>query len=180
MIGLFTKKKFKEDKVANIFVNSLLSLIDEGFQEVAALINEDPEFDIPPSISPADNEKFLLIVFSGNMKFIPDFFHDYQDVRLIDKIISKLSQSIGVEKDYLKKTISEYQSFQMRVNHPSKNIHYAMSKAIFFKYDLVPYQQEYFRNMKAPNPIFLKRLDEIVSHFIWDWPPFLDKYRVVE
>ena len=55
-----------------------------------------------------------------------------------------------------------------------------MSKAIFFKYELNDYQQDYFRKMKTPNPIFLKRLDEIVANFIWNWNDLKDKYKIVE
>ena len=55
-----------------------------------------------------------------------------------------------------------------------------MSKAIFHKYNLNDFQEDYFKNMKAPNPLFLKRLDEIVSHFIWDWDSIKAKLKVVE
>jgi hypothetical protein len=64
------------------------------------------------------------------------------------------------------------------VNFPSKNILYSMSKAVFFKYELNQYQDEYFRSMNTPNPIFLKSLDEVMRNFIWDWEAFCDKYKV--
>lgn len=54
-----------------------------------------------------------------------------------------------------------------------------MSKAVFFKYNLNDYQEEYFRQMKTPNPIFLKNLDEVMRHFLWDWEVFNEKYKVV-
>ena len=63
---------------------------------------------------------------------------------------------------------------------PSKNIHYAMSKAVFYKYELNQYQDAYFQKMKSPNPLFLKRLDDIVEHFIWDWEDLRSKYKIVE
>ena len=37
---------------------------------------------------------------------------------------------------------------------------YGMSKAVFHKYGLNEYQDEYFRRMQAPNPLFLKRMDD--------------------
>jgi len=51
---------------------------------------------------------------------------------------------------------------------------------VFFKYDLNQYQTDYFRNMNTPNPIFLKRLDEIINQFVFDWQELKEKYRVVE
>ena len=178
MFAIFKKKKLSEDKAANVFVNSLLDLVDAGFPDVAELINEDPEFAKKPSVDPTDSDKFLLIVLAGNLKFVPKYFDNYQDVRLIDRAIRKSAHAIGVDPEMLKQSISSYQSFFSRINHPSKNTHYAMSKAIFYKYNLNCYQAEYFRNMNAPNPIFLKRLDEIVAHFIYDWDGLTEKFRI--
>jgi hypothetical protein len=59
-------------------------------------------------------------------------------------------------------------------------VHYAMSKAIFFRYELNQYQTEYFKNMNTPNPISLKRLDDIVGQFIFDWSEFQENYRLTE
>lgn len=180
MLSLLTKKKITEDKTATVFVNFLLTLADEGFPEIASFFNEDPEFSTHPSVSSNDSGEFLLIVFAGNLKFLADRYPDYQGARLNELILSKLSQAMGYDKITLKKTISDYQSFMNRVNHPSKNTHYAMSKAIFHKYNLNPFQADYFRNMNTPNPIFLKRLDEVVAQFIWDWEAFIKKYKMVE
>jgi hypothetical protein len=66
-----------------------------------------------------------------------------------------------------------------RVNAPSKNVIYAMSKAVFFKYNLCEKQDKYFKDMKTANPIFLKNLDELMKNFTWDWDAFNDKYKVV-
>lgn len=180
MLTLFRKKKLSEDKTANIFVNSIFDMVDNGFPDVAALINEDPEFILPPNLAVEDSGRFLLIVIAGNLKFIPKYFDNYQDVRLIDRSTRKFAQALGVDAGSLKETIANYQSFFSRINHPSKNTHYAMSKAIFFKYELNQFQSDYFKNMKTPNPIFLKRLDEITGHFIYDWPTLVDKYRIAD
>jgi hypothetical protein len=66
-----------------------------------------------------------------------------------------------------------------RVNAPSKNTLYAMSKAVFYKYNLMDFQDEYFRGMKTHNPIFCKNLDEIMRNFLWDWEAFNEKYKVI-
>lgn len=180
MLSIFTKKKLTEDKVANVFVNGILQLVDEGFLQVTDIINNDPEFLLPPSLKESDSDKFLLVVIAGNINYIPEYFSDYQDIRIVEKIYSKFSNVLGVDKDSFKKTIREYQTLFAKLNHPSKNTLYAMSKLAFHKYDLYDYQQEYFKKMKAPNPIFLKRMDEIMSNFLWDWNSFLEKYRVTE
>jgi hypothetical protein len=75
--------------------------------------------------------------------------------------------------------VREYQGFMGRINTPSKNTLYAMSKAVFFKYDLIDCQDEYFRAMKTPNPIFCKNLDEVLRNFLWDWEAFNEKYKVI-
>jgi hypothetical protein len=53
-----------------------------------------------------------------------------------------------------------------------------MSKAIFHKYKLNDFQDEYFKRMQAPNPLFLKRMDEVMSNFIWNWDAFFKKYKL--
>ncbi len=180
MLSLLTKKKITEEKAATIFVNYLLTLVNEGFADVASFFNEDPEFATRPSVSPDNSEEFLLIIFAGNLKFLSEKFPDYQGARLTEHSLSKVAQALGTDKITLKKTISDYQSFMSRVNHPSKNTHYSMSKAIFHKYNLNPFQAEYFKNMNTPNPIFLKKLDEVVAQFIWDWDALVKKYKMIE
>ena len=180
MLSFLTKKKITEDKLAQIFVTYTLKTCDEGFEEVANLIAEDPEFEKPPKIEGSNSDEFLMIILSGNLEMLPQHFSDYQDIRLLDKIYKKLAVSLQLDIADLKKIIAHYQNYLKRVNHPSKNTHYAMSKAIFFKYELNDYQQDYFRKMKTPNPIFLKRLDEIVANFIWNWNDLKDKYKIVE
>lgn len=180
MLSFLTKKKITEEKLAQIFVNSTFKTVDEGFPLVSALIKEDPEFATTPIINDKNNDQFLLIVLAANLSFIPNYFSDYQDTRLIDKILKTLAKSFEVEVIEVKKVINNYTNYLQKVNHPSKNMHYAMSKAVFFKYNLNEFQQDYFRKMKTPNPIFLKRLDEIMANFIWDWSGIKDKYKVIE
>ncbi|NBN99415.1 MAG: hypothetical protein EBV19_09305, partial [Flavobacteriia bacterium] len=60
---------------------------------------------------------------------------------------------------------------------PSKTTLYAMSKAVFHKYELNQFQDDYFKRMNAPNPVFLKRLDDLLNNFLWNWETFFKKYR---
>lgn len=180
MFSFLTKKKISEKKLSNLFVSGILHLVDEAFPEVSGIINEDPEFEKCPNIKSSDADKFLMIVIAGNLQFIPKYFNSYQDVRLIDQITVDLANTLNIDYEKLKLYIAKYQSLMNKWNMPSKNIHYAMSKAVFNKYNMNQFQEEYFRNMNSPNPIFLKRLDDIMVNFIWDWQEIQNKYKIVE
>ena len=177
---IFGKKKLKEDKLANIFVNATLKGVEDGFSDIAGLINESPEFIESPELDNNNDSKFLLIVIAANLKEIPRHLNAHQDNRLINLILTKLSAVFDVEFDKLEGILRDYQSYLGRVNHPSNNNFYAMSKAIFFKYELGKYQEDYFRKMNAPNPLFLKRLDEAMAVFMFDWKGTSQDFQLVE
>lgn len=177
---IFGKKKLKEDKLANIFVNSVLQTVDDGFSDIVGIIKESPEFIAMPDIDENNDSKFLLIVLAANLKEIPKYLEAHQDNRIINMIITKLCAVFDVNFDKLEGILREYQSYLSRVNHPSNNNLYAMSKAVFFKYDLGKYQEAYFRNMNAPNPLFLKRLDEAMKLFMFNWASTKENYQIVE
>jgi len=178
MFTIFKKKKLTEDQLANFFVNSILNLVEEGFQDVVEIINNDPEFTKTPNISKEDYDKFLLVVIAGNIKLMSDHFDSVKDVRITEKIYRKLGAALSVEPLTLKENIAKYQSWMSRINHPSKNTRYAMSKGVFFKYELNQFQSDYFRNMNTPNPIFLKRLDEVINQFLFNWNDIKENYRI--
>ena len=179
MFAIFGKKKIKENLVANIFVNSILDTIDNGFPEVVGIINDSPEFISSPNIDPTNSDSFTLIVIAANISFIPQYLHNSKDERITNLIINKLSNVFDVEETKLNKVIKNYTNYLNKVNHPSKNMLYAMSKAIFGKYGLNEFQDEYFKNMRSPNPMFLKRLDEAMENFVWNWETFNQKYQIV-
>lgn len=176
---IFGKKKLKEDKLANIFVNTTLQTVETGFADIVGLIKDSPEFIATPDIDAEDDSKFMLIVIAANLKEIPRHLEAHQDNRMINLIITKLSAVFDVEFDKLEGILREYQSYLGRVNHPSNNNLYAMSKALFFKYELGQYQEDYFRNMNAPNPLFLKRLDEAMGIFLFNWEESRNDYQLI-
>ena len=178
MLPILRKKK-TEEKVANFFINSLIDSVELGFPEVAALINEDPEFVSKPTITADDSDKFLMIIIAGNIKIFTRQLVLMKCDNVIPLVIKKLSVIYGQEEDSMKRVINDFHSYFSRINYPSKNIHYAMSKAIFYQYGLNKYQKDYFKNLNTPNPIFLKRLDEIIANFILNWEDFFDKYKIV-
>jgi len=177
---IFGKKRLKEEKLANIFTNTILKAVDDGFPDIVGLVKESPEFVDSPELEASDDSKFMLIVLAANLKEIPKHLAAHQDNRLINHVITKLAAVFDVEFSKLEGILRDYQSYLSRVNHPSNNNLYAMSKAFFFKYELGKYQEEYFRNMNAPNPLFLKRLDEAMNVFLFNWKEASNQYQLIE
>ena len=119
-----------------------------------------------------------MIIIVGNLVQLESHFDYNQAVSVESLIVQKFSNIYGMTENQFSELVSDYKSFISRVNYPSKNVLYGMSKAIFHKYSLNDFQEEYFRNMQAPNPLFLKRMDEIVANFIWNWEAVEKKYKI--
>lgn len=178
MLTLFGKKKLTEEKVANIFVNATQALIDKGFEDMTGLINDSHEFVRRPSINPEDVGPFTLIVIAGNLQRIPDYFEAGQDKRITEHILYKFSEIYEIDKMELAQMVADTRKLMMRKNHPSKNVPTAMAKALFCKYGLNEKQETYFKELHAPNPIFIQRLREAMDNFLWDWEGFRQRYKV--
>ncbi|MCE2712028.1 MAG: hypothetical protein LW688_05750 [Cryomorphaceae bacterium] len=178
MLGTILKRKLTDNQLANIFINAIFDSVDNGFKEVAQMVNEDVSFVTSPSIDEKNSGEFGLIVIVGNLSFLESTFEPEQAGRVEKLIFEKLAKIYGMPESQFVSMIREYQSFIAKVNHPSKNMIYGMSKALFFKYELNDFQDEYFKRMQAPNPLFLKRMDEVMSNFLWNWDAFFKKYRL--
>ena len=178
MFSTIIKKKLSDNQVANVFINAIYDSVDNGFKEVASMINEDTAFITSPKIAENDNGEFGLICIVWNHSFLESTFDAEQAARVEGLIFEKLAKIYDMEIGAFRNLIREYQNFIMRVNHPSKNWIYGMSKAVFHKYKLSEFQDEYFKRMQAPNPLFLKRMDEVMANFIWNWDAFFKKYRI--
>jgi len=178
MFGTILRKKVSDDKLANVFINGLFKTIDEGFPVVADFINDDAAFVKSPGIAHNQSYEFSLIVIVGNLSFLESAFEPEQADRVEKLVYQKLAKAYEMEVGEFKQLLKDYKSLMWRLNHPSKNMIYAMSKAVFDKYALYNYQDEYFKRMQSPNPLFLKRMDEIIENFIWDWDAFFKKYKL--
>ena len=178
MFSTLIKRRLTDNQVANIFINAIFDSVDKGFEEVALLINEDTAFSSSPNININNNREFGLIVIVGNLSYLESNFEAEQTERVEKIIFEKLSKLYAIDLSSFKKLIKEYQSFISRVNHPSKNWVYGMSKAIFYKYKLNEFQDEYYKRVQAPNPLFLKRMNEIMVNFIWNWDAFSKKFKL--
>ncbi len=178
MFGTLLKKKISNDKLANVFINGIFTSIDQSFPLVADFINNDPAFVHSPNIHPQDSYEFSLIVLVGNISFLESSFAPEQASNVEEIVYEKLARMYEMSTNEFKQLIRDYKTFINRLNSPSKNMIYGMSKAIFDKYTLYNFQDEYFKRMQTPNPLFLKRMDSIIENFVWNWDAFFKKYKL--
>jgi len=178
MFGTLIRKKVSNDKLANVFINGLWNACETGFPMVAEFVNEDPSFVKSPTIQPDDHFEFVLIVLIGNMSLLDSSFDGEQSNEVESLIYEKLAKIYDMSVFEFKSLVKDYRHLMNRLNAPSKNVIYGMSKTIFDKYTLYNYQDEYFQRMQVPNPLFLKRLDEVIENFVWDWDAFFKRYKV--
>jgi hypothetical protein len=179
MISLFGKKKLTDEKVANIIVNTTLETVEKGWPEVAGFINDSAEFEYTPNLDASDYGRFLMIVIAGNFNILPKHFKDGHDKEVLVKCMGKFADVFDISAEQFARKTKDYRSFLSKVNSPSNNTLYSMSKGIFHKYELNQFQEGYFKSLNTPNPIFLKNLDEVMNYFLWDFEAFTDKYKVV-
>jgi hypothetical protein len=179
MLQIFGKKKLNTERVSHYLVNTMVQCVDEGFESIAEYIAYCPEFVSTPPIGKNDSGKFLMIVVAGNFNLVSKYFIEGQDQEIIAESLQKLALVFDMNVGQLKEKVREYQDFMSKVNAPSKNTLYAMSKAVFYKYNLNEYQVDYFKMMQTPNPLFLKKMDEIMSQFLFNWEAFTEKFKVV-
>ena len=179
MLAIFGRKKVTDDKVSLHFVHTTLEVVESGWPEIAGFINDSPEFITRPQLDAHDYGRFAMIVIAGNFNYIPKSFDEGHDKEIIRGCVEQFAEIFGVGAEEFASKVKEYRDFLSRVNMPSKNTLYAMSRGIFHKYNLNEHQEEYFRNLNTPNPIFLKNMNDLMVNFIWDWSAFKDKYKVV-
>lgn len=174
------KKKVAEEKVAELFVNIIFNAVDSSFPEVAELLNNDVNLINQGRVNPDNQDDFLLIVIAGNYKLLDDYFFEGQEDRIRELTVAKLADIYAIDSVSMRTIIENLLSYFKKINYPSKNTHYGMSRAVFLKYDLNDYQKDYFRKLKAPDPILLKNIDEIMEQFIIKWDTLTEKYRITD
>jgi hypothetical protein len=157
----------------------VLELTTAGFPMVVAELNEAPEFEVSPGLKEEDDGPFATIVLAANLVEMQRIMGPGLDKRLFALSISKFAQAMSVEAATVERQVKDLQSRMDRLNFPSKNTVYAMGKVLFHEYDLFCFQDSYFREMRAPNPIILKRLNGLMGYFMWSWTEVVDQYRVV-
>lgn len=178
MLSTLFKRKVSDEQLANVFVNGVLDVIDKGFDEVKSIMKEDPAFVDQPKIDAMSDGHFAMIVIVGNIKELSGSFTSQMLQTLEPLIFEKIADIFEMSTNEFSDHVKDYSSFMSRVNHPSKVTLYSMSKAMFYKYKLNGYQDDYFKSMDSPNPLFLKRMDEIMRNFLWNWDAFFKRYKV--
>jgi hypothetical protein len=174
------KKKVSEEKVAELFVNIIFNAVDTSFADVAELLNNDLNLLSKAKVDPDNQDDFLMIVIAGNFYLLDNYFFEGQEDRIRQLTIEKLAAIYGVDTVTMRSAIETMLSYFGKINYPSKNTHYAMSRAVFFKYGLNDFQKDYFRNLNTPDPILLKNIDEIMEQFIIKWDTFTEKFRITD
>lgn len=176
---LIGKKKKTEIEVARLMVNGTLNACEPIFEEIKGYICECPHFEVEPAIKRNYEDLFMLTVFTCNIARIPNFFPGGQDKRIAQHMIRYAAEGLEMDTKELASKINDCKSLMKRLNHPSKNLVYAMPKALFEYYGLNDCQQAYFRDMNVPNPLFLKEMNLLMSSLVWDWSLIKDEYKIV-
>lgn len=175
---LFGRKRITEERLANVFVNTVLEMCAEGFPLVVAELNEAPEFETSPGLHAEDDERFLLIVLTANLMEMNRVLPPGNDKRVQALAVSKFAQAVGMGCTETEERVRALRDRMIRLNAPSKNWVYAMGKAVFLEYDLYRYQEEYFRGTRSPNPIVLKRLNALFAYMMFGWGELVEQYRI--
>ena len=176
--ALFVKKKISQKQLAYNFVHHTLNCIDQTYSDFLDAIYNDPELENHPNLDYNNPEELMFIIVSGNIKFFERILSAHEEKILIDSIIDQMANVFQTDFHLMEEKINKYSSFISRVNHPSKNILYGMSKAVFFKFKLGQYQDDYFAQLNTPNPIFLKKIDTLIENYIWDWKAVFEKIKI--
>ncbi len=179
LTALFGKRKIAEEKLANAFIHALFEFTEQGFPLICAEINESPEFITPPELAPSNDVTFAKILLAGNLTEMGRALGPGTDKRVQGLCISKFAAAMELDVITLEGELNALRSRMDRLNFPSKNTVYAMAKAVFAEYDLFCFQDVYFREQRAPNPIVLKRLNGLMGYFLWNWSDVATEYRIV-
>ncbi len=175
---IFGKKKISVDKLANVLVNAVVRSMEHGFPLISAELNEAPEFLTCPDIHILEEKPFSTILLAGNLIDITPHLNAGQDWLLVSLAIEKFARTQGEPSIEMEERIRSTQSLIKRGNAPSKVTLYGMSKALFHQYDLYQFQEPYFRDLKAPNPVLLKRVNNLMEHFLFSGEELCDQFRI--
>lgn len=179
MLGIFGRKKLGEEQLAQIFVNAMINMAQEAFPDVAEMINDEPSFIECPELNHDGYIPFLFVVIAGNLNFLPKQLNGDHSSTVLELIYEQLAEKFDSTAGQIEQHIKKYQSEMNRLNHPSKNTLYGMSKLFFHLYDLYPFQDDYYTRIQAQNPIVLKRIDQVMNAFLWDWNAINEEYKIV-
>ena len=133
-----------------------------------------------PKIKHNQVEWFLYIVFSTNLHNLNYHFESSQLNRLRILVIDEFIESLeGREHDLTLEQINNYEEYIISLDTVINDLPKSMATAIFNKYGINNCQLDHFQKINTPNPIIIKSIEEATKNYIWNWPDFLDKYKMV-
>ena len=120
-----------------------------------------------------------LLQLSNYLKVpINYFFEDFSEYLI--NLEKSQEGHMNVNYNFLTKLYSELSADQkLKFNKSLQISGTIISKAVFFKFRLGKYQDEYFAQLNTPNPVFLKKIDNLVENYIWDWESVFEKNKIV-
>ena len=181
MFGFFKKNKIKHEQLVQVYTDNLFDVIEKGFTEVAGFINEEKQFEKTPQIGPADFEWFTYIIYGGNILNLYNYFEPEVADTLKYKIIREVAERYSKRDTQIAEDIIlEYEKFLNDIQRKTNDVSKPIALALFYKFQLNDYQSEHFQKLNTPNPVFFKELTDMMSLFIWNWPDFLEKFKVSE
>ena len=83
--------------------------------------------------------------------------------------LNELIKYLDLEEDVVRDMFIDYENFFKEQHSDDVRIE-----------NLNQYQGELLKNQNEPNPVFLQELTDLMSNFIWNWPDYLSKYKVIE
>jgi hypothetical protein len=175
---MWGRKRLTTDEVGRMFVHATLDSVEDGWPQIAALVRDSPEFETQPAIDDEAFGPFLLVIVAGNLDFIREHFTPECQRGIVEAITRHLAQMIESDATDVAQRITHVRKLMSRLNRPSKKTTSAMARGVFTLYQLNDFQAEYFAGLNVPNPLFLKRIDEMMAHFLWDWTAFNKRYKV--
>ena len=97
-------------------------------------------------------------------------------ILIIDEFIESLE---GREHDLTLEQINNYEEYILSLDVIINDLPKSMATAIFNKYGINNFQIDHFQKINTPNPIIIKSIEEITKNYIWNWPDFFEKYKMV-
>lgn len=180
LFSFIGKKKLKEQHVAKVFVNTINELAIESFPTLAEFLNDVPELESSPAIKDDQIEWFLYIVFCSNLYNLKSHFEADQLNRMRILVIDEFIESLeGRDHDQTLEHINNYEDYIGGLNRSTGELSKSMATALFNKYGLNTCQVDHFQKINTANPIIIKSIEEATKNFLWNWPDFLEKYKMV-
>ena len=175
---LIGRKKITEAALARALTSGSIQAAEASFKEVLGHIKTCPHFEQEPVISDTHDGPFVLAIMTLNIAQISNHLDSGPDKRMAQEILHEFADATGSDVRTIGLMVKDCKDQMKKLNRPSKNLYYGLAKYIFHSYKLNQYQQDYFRDMSAPNPLFLKELNSILEPLVWDWEMILGEFKI--